>query len=80
MTSYQILQRPVDGRNPIDWEAVLTRVFQEAGHKPKRAGRSAAELLNVLYGAQVVARLLNDPQHLRRTFKRLARSLDNAAG
>jgi AcrR family transcriptional regulator len=59
-----------------DWQASLARTFEEAGHKPKRAIRAASELLNLLYGAQAVSKLLNDPQHLRRTLKRLLRGLD----
>ena len=62
-----------------DWRDSLARVYEEAGAKPKRAARAAGELLNAIYGAQVVARLLGDPQHLRRTFKRLGRELDRAS-
>lgn len=58
-----------------DWQTHLTAVFEEAGHKPKRAARAAGELLNALYGAQVVARMTADPQHLKRSLKRLAKTL-----
>lgn len=58
-----------------DWTAALARVFEETGEKPKRAARSATDLLNGLYGAQVVSALLDDPKHLRRSIKRLSRSL-----
>jgi len=58
-----------------DWKAALARVFEEAGAKPKRALRNAADLLDVLYGGQMVAALLDDPDHLRRAFKRLNRRL-----
>lgn len=58
-----------------DWAAMLARVFEQAGEKPKRAGRSAADLLDRLYGGQVVGALLHDPRHLRRTLKRLRRDL-----
>lgn len=56
-----------------DWRDTLTGVLEEAGYKPKRAARAAGELLSTAYGAQVVSRLLGDPRHLRRTFKRLGR-------
>lgn len=58
-----------------DWQDSLAGLFEDSGQKPKRAARSAAELLNALYGAQVVGLLANDPRHLKRTLKRLARTL-----
>jgi len=58
-----------------DWKAALARVFEEAGAKPKRAQRNAADLLDVLYGAQMAAALLDDPGHLHRAFKRANRRL-----
>lgn len=61
-----------------EWRDALAALFEEAGQKPKRAGRSAAEVLNILYGAQMTAALLGDPKHLSRSLKRLARSLDKA--
>ena len=56
-----------------DWRAALARVFEEAGAKPKRAARSAADVLDVLYGAQMVTALTGEPDHLQRAFKRLLR-------
>ncbi len=56
-----------------DWQLALARVFEEMGDKPKRAARRAAELLNQIYGAQLVSKLLDDTKHLRRTLKRLAK-------
>lgn len=58
-----------------DWQAALARAFEEAGAKPKRALRNAADLLDVLYGGQMVAALLDDPGHLRRALKRANRRL-----
>lgn len=58
-----------------DWQSALARVYEAGGHKPKRAGRLARELLNAIYGAQVVARLCHDPRHLQRSLKRLSRQL-----
>lgn len=63
-----------------DWQAMLVRLFEEAGHKPKRAARSAAEVLDALYGAQLMAALVDDPGHLRRAFKRLSRDLERLLG
>ncbi len=57
-----------------DWRSALAAVFEQAGQKPKRAARRASELLNALYGSQLVSALSNDPRHLTRTLKRLARS------
>ncbi len=56
-----------------DWQLALARVFEESGDKPKRAARRAAELLNQIYGAQLVAKLLDEPKHLKRTLRRLAK-------
>lgn len=63
-----------------EWRDALAGLFEEAGQKPKRAGRSAADVLNTLYGAQLTAALLGDPKHLTRSLKRLARSLDKTLG
>lgn len=56
------------------WQEHLARVLEETGQKPKRAARTAAEMLNAIYGAQVVAKLNGDSRHLRRSFKRLIRT------
>lgn len=58
-----------------DWQQALARVFEERGEKPKRAARRAGEVLDRIYGAQVVSRLTGDAKHRRRAFKRLAREL-----
>lgn len=58
------------------WRSALERLFESDGLKAKRAARSAAEVLDVLYGAQVMAALLDDPRHLRRACKRLHRDID----
>lgn len=57
------------------WRQRLERSFEAAGCRPKRAARSAAEVLETLYGAQVLAELHDDPRHLRRACKRLQREL-----
>ncbi|MEQ8860641.1 MAG: TetR/AcrR family transcriptional regulator [Pseudomonadales bacterium] len=57
----------------LDWQDRLTAVFEAGGHKPKGAARRAGELLNVLYGAQMVSALTDDRRHLNRSLKRLAR-------
>lgn len=62
------------------WRARLERSFEAAGCKPKRAARAAAEVLEVLYGAQVLAALHDDPRHLRRACKRLHRELKRLTG
>lgn len=56
-----------------DWRESLARAFEELGQKPKRARRSATELLDQIYGAQITGQLLGDPRHVPRTLKRLAR-------
>lgn len=58
-----------------DWQSRLTATFEEAGAKPKRAERAAAELLASLYGALVTARLTGDPSAFKRQAKRLRKSL-----
>ncbi|MDZ7668675.1 MAG: TetR/AcrR family transcriptional regulator [Gammaproteobacteria bacterium] len=63
-----------------EWRDALAALFEEAGQKPKRAGRSAAEVLDTLYGAQMTAALLDDPKHFGRSLKRLARRLDKTLG
>ena len=59
-----------------DWHAALARALEEAGHKPKRAVRGASRILDLLYGSQMVASLLNDPKHQARALKRLLRCLE----
>ena len=58
-----------------DWQARLTATFEQTGMKPKRAERSAAELLSSLYGALVTARLSGNPNAFRRQAKRLKKEL-----
>lgn len=54
------------------WLHKLTRAFSETGVTEKRAGRRARELLSTLYGALVLARLLDDPKPFRQTIRRLS--------
>lgn len=54
-----------------DWLADLTRTFEAAGSKPKRARRLAEQLLSELYGALLTSRLTSDPEMFTRTVKRL---------
>lgn len=61
-----------------DWRARLDRVLGEGGAKPKKSARTAAEALNLLYGAQVMARLLDDPGHLQTALARVSRRLRSA--
>lgn len=61
-----------------DWQAALGRTLEEGGAKSKRAARLAAEAINVLYGAQLAARLLDDPDQINRSLKRLRRRLTGA--
>ncbi len=57
------------------WTATLASVFEEAGQKPRRAKRSAADLLARLYGNLLTAKLLDDPTHFRRGIKRIKKGL-----
>lgn len=57
------------------WLDQLTQAFADAGAGEKRARRRARELLSALYGALVVARLLNDPAPFRQTVARLRKDL-----
>jgi TetR/AcrR family transcriptional repressor of lmrAB and yxaGH operons len=53
------------------WMHQLTAAFSEIDAHEKRARRRARELLGTLYGALVVARLLNDPAPFELTIQRL---------
>ncbi len=53
------------------WLHQLTTAFSETGAGEKRSRRRARELLGSLYGALVVARLLNDPKPFLQTTQRL---------
>jgi AcrR family transcriptional regulator len=59
----------------LAWLRQLTRAFAEIESTEKRARRRARELLSALYGALVVARLLNDPAPFRQTAQRLRKDL-----
>jgi AcrR family transcriptional regulator len=58
-----------------DWTRLLTKTLEESGVKPKRARRLAGDLLDQLYGSLTVGKMLNDPDHFRRTVKRIAKRL-----
>jgi AcrR family transcriptional regulator len=58
-----------------DWTNLLTKTLEESGLKPKRARRLAGDLLDQLYGSLTVAKMLNHPDHFRRTVKRVAKRL-----
>ena len=58
-----------------DWQSMLAGVFEELGEKPKRAHRSAGQLLDTLHGSLIMARLLNDPRHFQQAAKRLRKRL-----
>lgn len=55
------------------WVRQLTSAFAETGISEKRARRRARELLGSLYGALVVARMLDDPKPFLQTVQRLSR-------
>ncbi len=55
------------------WVRQLTSAFAETGISEKRARRRARELLGSLYGALVVARMLNDPKPFLQMVQRLSR-------
>lgn len=57
-----------------EWLRQLAAVFAETGISKKRAQRRASDLLNTLYGALVMARLMNDPKPFRQTIRRLTRA------
>jgi len=59
----------------IEWLRQLTKAFAETGASEKRARRRARELLSTLYGALVVARLLNDPAPYQQAAQRLRKDL-----
>ena len=56
------------------WLRQLTAAFAETGVSEKRARRRARELLGSLYGALVVARMLDDPKPFRQTVERLSKA------
>ena len=58
-----------------DWRNTLIAVFEELGEKPKRARRSADQLLDELYGGLLTAKLLGDSNHFIRCVKRLKKQL-----
>lgn len=62
-----------------DWTAQLSERLVEIGRKPKRAAREAQELLATIYGACAMGRLLDDPAHVQRSLRRLAKSYRLAA-
>lgn len=55
------------------WLRQLTAAFAETGISEKRARRRARELLGALYGALVVARMLDDPKPFLQTAERLSK-------
>ena len=57
------------------WLGRLSATYEESGQKPKRATRSAAELLSALYGALATARLTGKPAAFKRHAKRLKKEL-----
>jgi len=58
-----------------DWRPRLAGPYEERGEKPKRALRAANLLLERLYGALLLSKLLGDPKHFQRTVKRLRKDL-----
>ncbi|MEZ5559264.1 MAG: TetR/AcrR family transcriptional regulator [Pseudomonadales bacterium] len=57
------------------WLQRLASVYEATGLKPKRAARAASDLLQQLYGALVLSKLLNDPRHFRRASRRIGKAL-----
>lgn len=57
------------------WQRRVAATFEEAGLKPKRAERAAADLLSNLYGSLLTSRLSGDPSSFKKRAKRLKRSL-----
>ncbi len=55
------------------WLRQLTAAFAETGVSEKRARRRARELLGSLYGALVVARMVDDPKPFLQTAGRLSK-------
>ena len=55
------------------WLRQLTAAFAETGISEKRARRRARELLGALYGALVVARMLDDPKPFLQAAERLSK-------
>lgn len=54
-----------------DWHTLLTQAFEARGAKPKRADRQAHELVALLYGALMQAKMHNKPELFTRAMKRL---------
>jgi TetR/AcrR family transcriptional repressor of lmrAB and yxaGH operons len=61
------------------WLNRLTAAFAETGASEKRARRRARELLGALYGALVLARLLNDSKPFQQTVQRLRKGFEEQA-
>jgi TetR/AcrR family transcriptional repressor of lmrAB and yxaGH operons len=61
------------------WLRRLTAAFAETGDHEKRARRRARELLGSLYGALVLARLLNDSKPFQQTIDRLRKGFEDQA-
>jgi len=64
----------------VEWLQRLTQAFTETGVTEKRSRRRARELLGALYGALVMARMLNDPTLFQSTVQRLRKDLVEEAG
>lgn len=62
-----------------DWTAQLTHYFERVGRKHKRAQRESQELLATIYGACAMGRLLEDPNHVQKSLRRLEKSFRMAA-
>jgi AcrR family transcriptional regulator len=61
-----------------DWSALLANTLEQSGVKPKRARRLAGDLLDQLYGALTVGKMLGDPGHFARAVRRVAKRLGKA--
>ena len=62
-------------RQYADWTFKLTATCIAAGLKPKRAERTAADLLASLYGHLLTSRLLRDTDQFKKHIKRLKKRL-----
>ena len=57
------------------WLGKLEHTLIETGLKPKRAARTARQVLTNLYGSLVLSRLLDDTAAFRQSLKRMRKTL-----
>ena len=61
------------------WLSKLEQTLIEAGMKPKRAARTARQIMTNVYGSLVLARLLDDTGAFKQSMKRLRKDVTGLA-